>query len=89
MELKLSYPGKGKVLIQVTDHGAGIPGDVMPEVFKPFFTTRARGSGLGLSIVKNIVETHGGTIELVNNDPPPGLRVDVALPVFEGTDDQA
>ncbi len=89
VELKLAYPGEGRVLIRVTDRGAGIPGDTMPEVFKPFFTTRARGSGLGLSIVKNIVETHGGTIELVNNDPPPGLRVDVVLPVFEGMDNEA
>ncbi len=87
--LNLACPGEGKVLIQVADQGSGISADVMPEVFKPFFTTRARGSGLGLSIVKNIVETHGGTIKLVNNDPPPGLRVDVVLPVFEGTDDEA
>ncbi len=88
VELKLIDPGKGKVLIRVTDRGAGISGEVMPEVFKPFFTTRARGAGLGLSIVKNIVETHGGTIELINNDPPPGLRVDVVLPVFEDTDNE-
>jgi signal transduction histidine kinase len=55
----------------------------MQEVFKPFFTTRSRGSGLGLSIVHNIIEIHCGSITLKNNDPPPGLTVEVALPVCE------
>jgi signal transduction histidine kinase len=70
------------VILRVTDQGSGIPSDVLPEVFKPFFTTRARGSGLGLSIVKNIIETHGGTINLINNAPPPGLTVEVMLPIL-------
>ena len=69
--------------ILVRDQGPGITHDIMQEVFKPFFTTRSRGSGLGLSIVQNIVELHGGGIGLKNNDPPPGLTVEVALPVCE------
>lgn len=89
IELELSRSGENRVIIRVTDQGPGIPNDVMPEVFKPFYSTRVRGSGLGLSIVKNIVETHGGTIEMINNDPPPGLRAEVTLPLFEDTGDEA
>ncbi len=71
------------VSILVRDEGSGVPADIVEEVFKPFFTTRSRGSGLGLSIVQNIIELHGGAIALKNNDPPPGLTVEVVLPVCE------
>jgi two-component system NtrC family sensor kinase len=89
IELKLLRSGANRVIMRVTDHGPGIPKELMAEVFKPFFTTRARGSGLGLSIVKNIVETHGGVIELFNNESPPGLTVDVTLPIFKEVADEA
>ena len=71
------------VSILVRDEGVGMPPEIMKEVFKPFFTTRSRGSGLGLSIVQNIIELHGGAIALKNNEPPPGLTVEVVLPVCE------
>ena len=83
IEVKLLRGGNGKIIIRLTDQGAGVPPEILSEVFKPFFTTRARGSGLGLSIVKNIIEMHGGTIELINNDPPPGLTAEIILPLFE------
>jgi two-component system sensor kinase FixL len=69
-----------KVWIKVKDQGTGIKPEIMSEVFKPFFTTRPRGAGLGLSIVKSIVETHGGDIHIYNNNPPPGLTVELYLP---------
>jgi len=81
--VEINDPGDGQVCMKVSDKGTGIAPEIMPEVFKPFFTTRARGSGLGLSIVNNIVETHGGRIKLVNNDPPPGLTVELYLPRCE------
>ncbi len=44
------------------DAGPGIPADIKPRIFTPFFTSRARGLGLGLSIVKGILEAHRGSI---------------------------
>ncbi len=52
------------VVIEVADTGKGIPKEIRPEIFKPFFTTKHKGSGLGLTIVRKIVEAHGGRIDL-------------------------
>jgi signal transduction histidine kinase len=70
-----------EVAITVEDNGPGIPADVMPRIFEPFFTTKSKGegTGLGLGIVKQIVEKHGGKIEV---DSQPGCtRFTVRLPV--------
>jgi signal transduction histidine kinase len=66
---------------QVIDRGSGIPPEILSRIFEPFFSTRRGGTGLGMSIVKHIVEAHGGTITIVNNDPPPGCTVEVRLPI--------
>ncbi|MBD3419030.1 MAG: GAF domain-containing protein [Chitinivibrionales bacterium] len=67
--------------IGIIDRGAGITPDRLCHVFKPFFTTRKAGSGLGLNIVRHIVESHGGTVELFNNDDGAGLTAQVKLPM--------
>jgi PAS domain S-box-containing protein len=54
----------GVVRISLSDTGTGIPQEHMDELFKPLFTTRARGIGLGLAISKNLVEINGGSIEV-------------------------
>ncbi|MDR3175729.1 MAG: PAS domain-containing protein [Desulfovibrio sp.] len=51
-----------RLIITVEDTGAGIPDDILPSIFTPYFTTRKSGTGLGLSIVHKIVEGHGGSI---------------------------
>ncbi|MBW2454593.1 MAG: HAMP domain-containing histidine kinase [Deltaproteobacteria bacterium] len=56
----------GWVLIGVKDEGGGVPEDLRGDIFEPFFSTRPTGTGLGLPIVKSIVEAHGGTLELEN-----------------------
>lgn len=56
--------GKRYVQIAVTDHGPGIPEEIRNKIFEPFFTTKATGSGLGLALVKRIVEAHGGRVLL-------------------------
>jgi signal transduction histidine kinase len=50
------------ITISFEDEGEGIPEDVMEKIWEPFFTTKEKGTGLGLGIVKNIIETHNGTI---------------------------
>ncbi|MFZ5479449.1 MAG: two-component system sensor histidine kinase NtrB [Myxococcota bacterium] len=82
--------GKGRIDVSVTagadacrvcvrDEGPGIPADVLPRVFEPFFTTRARGTGLGLPIVRRTVEAHGGSIAI--ECPGTGTSVTVELPL--------
>lgn len=79
IEVLLSRSG-GHVLLRVKDAGAGIASEALQRVFEPFFTTRANGTGLGLTLVKSIVEGHGGGVSLWNNEPPPGLTFEVRLP---------
>jgi len=53
-----------EVEIAVHDNGPGIPTDIREQVLEPFFTTKARGGGLGLPIAKRVAELHGGTLTL-------------------------
>jgi signal transduction histidine kinase len=54
------------VEVKIRDNGPGIPPEVLPRIWDPFFTTKdvGEGTGLGLSIVHELVERHGGTIEV-------------------------
>jgi len=54
----------GKPLIQVTDNGAGIPEEILETIFVPFFSTKKKGSGIGLSLCKQIMTLHGGMIQV-------------------------
>jgi signal transduction histidine kinase len=54
---------KKNVTIEVRDTGPGIPPEVLPRVFEPFFSTKKKGMGIGLYLAQRIVEAHGGTIE--------------------------
>jgi len=66
-----SYAADHRVVIEVTDTGAGIPEKVMQEIFVPFFSTRKEGSGIGLSLSKQIISLHGGNIK-VQSEPGRG-----------------
>src|SRR5262249_8296750 len=57
----------GRVKVHIYDGGIGLPPSREHEVFQPFFTTKTRGLGLGLSICTSIVKLHGGTLSLQNN----------------------
>lgn len=69
-----------KVQILFEDTGVGIPSKNLTKIFNPFFSTRPDGTGLGLSITKNIVEQHGGTIE-VESQINVGTQFTITLPV--------
>jgi len=68
------------VTVHFDDEGEGIPEELVEKIWDPFFTTKKKGTGLGLGIVKNIIESHGGSI-LIANRPEKGTRVTVELPV--------
>ena len=78
----LSDPAEGiGVVLEVSDTGGGIPHDVVHNIFNPFFTTKAKGTGLGLPIVHAIVEKHGGTIHLDNREGA-GVAFSIFLPLL-------
>jgi signal transduction histidine kinase/putative methionine-R-sulfoxide reductase with GAF domain len=78
----IADPGEGiGVVLEVSDTGGGIPHDVVHNIFNPFFTTKAKGTGLGLPIVHAIVEKHGGTIHLDNREGA-GVAFSIFLPLF-------
>ncbi|HHT9120867.1 MAG TPA: two-component system sensor histidine kinase NtrB [Candidatus Hypogeohydataceae bacterium YC41] len=68
-----------EVEVVVEDNGPGIPMEVFPHIFEPFYTTKKLGTGLGLPIVKRVVEEHGGYI-LVESQEGKGVAVSVRLP---------
>src|SRR6266436_206574 len=69
--------------ISVADNGPGIPANVLLKLFRPFFTTKAEGRGLGLAVVQKIVVQHGGQVQ-VRNRPQGGAEFIVTLPIPRG-----
>lgn len=73
--------GHEAIIIRITDNGPGIPAHIRPSIFEPFFTTRDTGTGLGLAIVKQIVESHGGEIQVFEAEKGQGTTFSVSLPL--------
>ena len=71
---------KEGAIINVADEGKGIAPEVVPNIFRPFFTTKGQGTGLGLSLARRIVEAHGGTIS-VRSELGKGTQFTVRLPM--------
>jgi signal transduction histidine kinase len=65
--------------ISVSDTGTGLPAQQADQIFNAFFTTKANGTGMGLSISRSIVESHGGRLWAENNSPR-GARFCFTLP---------
>lgn len=67
-------------IVEVADQGEGIPSEQLESIFNPFFTTKAHGVGLGLAIVSNSIDSHGGTIS-VTSRPGEGSTFRIQLPM--------
>jgi signal transduction histidine kinase len=79
-ELRLSARAVAEgIEIEVADQGVGIPEDVQQRVFDLYFTTRREGTGIGLAVVRQVVQLHGGRVGL-ESKPGQGTRVTMALP---------
>ena len=72
---------QGMVRLGVSDNGGGFPDQVRARAFEPYVTTKPKGTGLGLPIVKKIVEEHNGTIQ-IENILPHGACISIALPIM-------
>ena len=83
VHVTLSADGEGAV-ITISDNGIGLPAD-RSRLFEPYVTTREKGTGLGLPIVKKIIEEHGGTLALLDADPDEtgqiGAKAEIRLPL--------
>ncbi|MEH7383437.1 ATP-binding protein [Bacillus sp. JJ1533] len=76
------YPNGGNAIIQIADNGSGIPPDKLPNIGKAFYTTKERGTGLGLMICQTIIQEHGGQMKIdsVENQ---GTTVEITLPLLD------
>lgn len=75
----------GRIELGVRDQGPGVPAALRTRVFEPFFTTRAEGTGLGLAVVRAVVEAHGGTVQ-VDGDVSDGCRIGISLVAADDAD---
>jgi two-component system sensor histidine kinase FlrB len=67
LELLGRRSADGRAEIVVSDNGPGVPAHIRERIFEPFFTTRTRGNGIGLAIVKSVVEAHAGSVRLAES----------------------
>jgi two-component system, NtrC family, sensor histidine kinase HydH len=72
------------VKLDVIDTGCGIAPDMLPKIFKPFHTTKAGGTGLGMPTTRKIIHAHGGQIEVISEEGR-GTKVSIRLPIVAST----
>jgi PAS domain S-box-containing protein len=82
--ITLGKSSENYVMVKVIDKGVGLKSQDQPRIFEPFYTTRKNGTGLGLSICKHIIESHGGSIDIVGNKNTPGCMAQFIIPVYKG-----
>ncbi|UCF85887.1 MAG: PAS domain-containing protein [Desulfobacteraceae bacterium] len=77
-------PDKRSERIEISDTGCGIPPEDMGKVFEPFFSTKSKGTGLGLAVSYGIVQKHQGDIQ-VSSQPGQGTRFTIEIPIAQGS----
>jgi signal transduction histidine kinase len=87
VEARIARHG-GEVQVEILDRGPGLPESLRHQLFEPYVSTKRRGSGLGLSLVRDITRQHGGEITLENR-PDGGALARLRLPLAEGDGRQA
>ena|SRR6516162_9749301 len=85
LDVNVAVSGK-EIEIVVADTGCGVATENLSRLFDPYFTTKVRGFGLGLSIVERIIQEHGGRIA-VASEQGRGTRFTINLPVSEARED--
>ena len=86
--LSPDHKGEAFVVIEIADTGMGIPPEILPKVFEPFYTTKpeGKGTGLGLAICRRIAQSHNGTLNITSEGVPGnGTRVCITLPFSNGS----
>jgi nitrogen fixation/metabolism regulation signal transduction histidine kinase len=73
-----SHGVDSRVVVSVEDSGPGVPPELLPRIFDPYFSTKSSGTGLGLAIARKAIEEHGGSIHAENLNP--GFRIAIELP---------
>lgn len=71
---------KRRATVRISDTGTGIPPENLPHIFEPFWTSKARGTGLGLALCRKVAQEHGGTL-VVESTAGPGTTFTLALPL--------
>ena len=79
MKKTLAAAALAAVSLTISDEGHGVPDAIRQEIFNPFFTTKAKGSGLGLAKVQTVAEAHGGSASCVC-EPGKGAAFTITLP---------
>jgi len=64
IHISAKYAANNRPEILISDNGPGIPEEILEQIFVPFFTTRENGSGIGLSLSRQIMRLHGGTLQV-------------------------
>jgi signal transduction histidine kinase len=80
--------GQEGVRVEIADTGCGIAPENLPKIFEPFFSTKSKGTGLGLAVSYGIIQKHGGNIQVVSQ-PGEGTRFTVEFPLGQGSSTKA
>ncbi len=86
ISLRYAYENRQSVVVEIKDEGSGIDAEDMPHIFNPFFTRKNYGTGLGLSLVKKIIDIHQGIIDIFSKNNE-GTKVLIILPLGTGMED--